>query len=300
MTPSYIRLAQSNELEKRASLLRDELGHCCLCPRFCNVNRLKGETGFCRTGRLARVSSSFLHYGEEPELVGIKGSGTIFFAWCNLGCIYCQNYSLSHLGEGSEVTADELAAMMLDLQEQGAHNINFVTPTHVIAQIVEALPRAVEKGLCLPLVYNCGGYEEVRTLKMLEGIFDIYMPDLKYSSNEIAGRLSAAPDYWEKAGAALKEMHRQTGDLQVSQGLAFRGLLVRHLVLPQGLAGSQKIFEFIVKEISPRTYVNIMDQYRPCYRAEEYPPLARRVTGEEYSQALTLARSLGLQRGFSR
>jgi putative pyruvate formate lyase activating enzyme len=272
------------------------LGNCTLCPRNCGVNRLKGELGFCRTGRKAIVSSAFLHFGEERELVGHGGSGTIFFSYCNLGCCYCQNYTISHLGEGKELDAHELASAMLALQKAGAENINFVTPTHVIAQIVEALELALAEGLTLPLVYNCGGYEKLETLKTIAGVFDIYMPDIKYSDNKIAEQLSCAPDYWDTVKTALKEMYRQKGDLQMENGVALKGVLVRHLVLPSRLAGSFAILDFIKQEISSRTYVNIMQQYHPCYRAYENQQLSRRVTLAEYREVLDYAASIGLGR----
>lgn len=274
------------------------LASCLMCPRACRVNRVKGELGFCRTGRLARVDSAFLHFGEEEELVGNGGSGTIFFSYCNLGCVYCQNSSLSCQGQGSETTAEGLADMMLLLAAQGAENINCVTPTHVTAQILEALVIARGKGLVAPLVYNCGGYESIETLSSLEGIFDIYMPDLKYSEPAAAAGFSAAGDYWPIAQAALREMHRQVGDLVVEGGRAKRGLLVRHLVLPNRIAGSFEVLDFL-KTLSVHTYVNIMDQYVPHYRASQYQELNRPVTAQEYREVITYARSIGLYRGFA-
>lgn len=228
--------------------------------------------------------------------MGRGGSGTIFFSFCNLGCIYCQNYTISHQGEGEEVTPQVLARMMITLQENGAENINFVTPTHVIAQIVEALPLAIEKGLRLPLVYNCGGYESCEVLKLIEGVFDIYMPDIKYSDNRIALKFSNAPNYWEIVTSAVVEMHRQVGDLIIKEGRALRGLLIRHLVLPNRLAGSFKILDFIKKEISSDTYVNIMAQYYPCYKAYQFEELSRRITEEEYSEVIEYAKRIGLRR----
>ena len=215
---SYIRLYKEGRLEKTKEGLLNTLKECTLCPRKCRVNRLKGETGFCHSGRYARLSSAFLHFGEEPELVGRGGSGTIFFSYCNLGCLYCQNYTISHLGEGRQVGPDELANTMLFLQKQGAENINFVTPTHFVPQIIEALLIATEKGLTFPLVYNCGGYESVEVLKAVSGVFDIYMPDMKYSDEGAAKQFSQAPDYWRVAGAVIKEMHAQVGDLVVEGG----------------------------------------------------------------------------------
>ena len=295
---NYIKLHRQGELEKIRDILIVRLANCTFCPRNCGVNRLEGEVGFCHTGRKARVSSSFLHFGEEPELVGKAGSGTIFFSFCNLGCLYCQNDTLSHLGEGEEFSPQNLAETMLMLQDRGAHNINFVTPTHVIAQILEGLCIAVDRGLHLPLVYNCGGYESTEVLKLVRGIFDIYMPDIKYSDNEIARKFSCAPDYWEIVKSAVIEMHQQVGDLIVEDGIAKRGLLIRHLVLPNGLAGSFEAFKFIKEEVSHGTYVNIMQQYRPCYKAAEFDELSRRISSDEFMQAIGYARKMGFYRGF--
>ncbi|RKY44844.1 MAG: radical SAM protein [Candidatus Omnitrophota bacterium] len=298
MEPSYLQLYRKGKLEEIKNRLTQSLENCNICPRNCGVNRLKGEVGFCKTTHLAKVDSFFLHFGEEPELVGRGGSGTIFFSWCNLGCIYCQNYPISHLGEGREVSKEELAEMMITLQDNGAENINFVTPTHVVAQIVEALSLAIQKGLSLPLVYNCGGYESVETLKVIEGVFDIYMPDVKYSDDSVASKLSSAPNYWEVVKEVLKEMHRQVGDLVIIGGIAKKGLLIRHLVLPSRLAGSFKILDFIKEEISVDTYINIMEQYRPCFNAHYIKELSRRPTIEEFKEVLDYARKLGFYRGF--
>ncbi len=295
--PGYIRLHESGELTRRAETAMDILKDCTLCPRRCRVNRLLGEKGVCRTGCLPMIASYGLHFGEERPLVGEHGSGTIFLSYCNLKCIFCQNYDISHLGEGREVEVEELAEMMLSLRRRGCHNINFVTPTHQAAQILTALPHAIERGLDVPLVYNCGGYEETATLRLLDGIFDMYMPDFKYGDNATALLLSGAPDYVETAGEALKEMYRQVGDLVMDErGIARRGLLVRHLVLPAGLAGTRQVMRFIAREISPDTYVNIMDQYHPCFRAAERPPLDRRVTAAEFEDAIAIAREEGIRR----
>ncbi|OGW13812.1 MAG: radical SAM protein [Nitrospirae bacterium GWA2_42_11] len=295
--PRYISLYQSGELLLRTNRAMEMLRNCCICPRNCEVDRLEGELGVCNTGELARVSSYFPHFGEEPPLVGYCGSGTIFFSYCSLKCIFCQNYTISHLGEGIEVSSNAIADMMLDLQRQGCHNINFVTPTHVVPQILEALLIAVEKGLCIPLVYNTGGYDSVETLKLLDGIIDIYMPDIKYSSSDIAKRLSKAGDYPDIARAAILEMHRQVGDLDMDKrGIAFKGLLVRHLVLPEGLAGTREAMRFLAREVSRNTYVNIMDQYHPCYKAKDHPLINRRITSEEYQEALKIAQEEGLHR----
>ena len=261
------------------------------------MNRLKGESGKCNTGRQAVVSSSGPHFGEEAPLVGSGGSGTIFFTHCNLKCCFCQNYATSQLGEGQEVEAGELASMMLSLERRGCNNINFVSPTHVVSQILEALEIAVEAGLSVPLVYNSGGYDAVDTLKLLDGVFDIYMPDMKYSDGQNAQRFSGIDDYPQINRAAVKEMHRQVGDLRWDdQGAATRGLLVRHLVLPKGLAGTAEACRFLSQEISVDTYLNVMAQYRPCFRAFDIPELARSISREEFVEAIETARSYGLHR----
>ena len=261
------------------------------------MNRLKGELGKCSTGRQAIVSSFGPHFGEEAPLVGSGGSGTIFFAFCNLKCCFCQNYAISQLGEGQEVEARELAGMMLSLERRGCHNINFVSPTHVVPQILEALEIAVEAGLSVPLVYNSGGYDAVDTLKLLDGVFDIYMPDMKYSDGQNAQRFSGISDYPRINRAAVQEMHRQVGDLRWDdQGVATRGLLVRHLVLPNGLAGTAEACRFLSQEISVSTYLNVMAQYHPCYRAFDIPELALSISREEFVEAIETARSYGLHR----
>ena len=273
------------------------LKECGLCPRQCEVDRLNNEKGFCKTGRKAKVASYNAHFGEEAPLVGRLGSGTIFFAFCNLRCSFCQNYEISHLGEGAELEAKDLAAIMLELQRRGCHNINLVTPTHVVPQILEALLLAVENGLTVPIVYNCGGYERVETLKLLNGIIDIYMPDFKFWDQKWADRYCNAPDYREMAVKAFKEMHTQVGDLKIDKnGIAERGLLVRHLVMPNGIAGTKDIMEFLSKEISANTYVNVMDQYRPCGTAYQDEYINHRISTKEYSAALQWAKSAGISR----
>ncbi len=268
---------------------------CRLCPRSCKVNRLEDEKGICKTGKKAMVSSYNAHFGEETPLVGKNGSGTIFFTNCNLLCNFCQNYDISHEGHGREVTDEELAEMMLLLQSRGCHNINFVTPSHVVPQILSALEIAIGKGLHVPLIYNTGGYDNVDTLKLLEGIFDIYMPDFKFWDPVIAERTCNAPDYPEIARKAVMEMHRQVGDLKINNnGIAIRGLLIRHLVLPKGLSGTREITRFIVKEISPNTYVNIMPQYRPCGKATEIEELSDFLTQKEHNDAVKSAQEEGL------
>ncbi|MCM8773200.1 MAG: radical SAM protein [Candidatus Omnitrophica bacterium] len=295
---SYIELYKKGILEDIKNKLLEQLKNCRLCPRQCKVNRADNQLGFCKTGRFAKVDSFFLHFGEEPELVGKGGSGTIFFSNCNLGCIYCQNYTISHLGEGKVVSPKELAEIMLNLQKRGAENINFVTPTHVLPQILEALIIAIEGGLTLPLVYNCGGYESVEILSLIKGAFDIYMPDIKYSDNAIGLRFSSVPDYWDKVKEAVIKMHNDVGDLVIEKGVAKKGLLVRHLVLPHRLAGSFAILDFIKENISSCTYVNIMGQYHPCYKAGEIFELTRRINKEEYLEVVNYAKRIGLYRGF--
>ncbi len=297
MIPRYLNLTKS-EIEEKTKGLFGLLRCCKLCPRECGVNRLEGETGFCLTGRYAYVSSYNLHFGEEDPLVGTGGSGTIFFAGCNLGCVFCQNYEISHSTEGShEVTKEQLAQMMIILQDQGAHNINFVSPTHIIPQIVEALGIAIEMGLKIPLVYNTGSYDKVEVLKILDGIIDIYLPDTKFFDPDLCEKYLKAKDYSERAKAAIKEMHRQVGDLQINDaGIAEKGLLVRHLLMPNGLAGTEKWMEFIAKEISLNTYINIMDQYRPCGEATKYKELVGVVSYEELKRAQDIALKFGLKR----
>ncbi len=294
---SYLRLPRRGELPRRVEQARAMLADCRLCPRECGVDRLAGKVGTCRTGRQAIVASFHAHFGEEAPLVGSHGSGTIFFSWCNLRCLFCQNYEISQLGEGEAVTPDTLAMMMLVLQKRGCHNINLVSPSHVVPQIMEALELAAEHGLTIPLVYNSGGYDALATLALLDGIVDIYMPDMKYADAAIAQELSGIKDYPAHNRAAVKEMHRQVGDLALDEnGVATRGLLVRHLVLPEGLAGTADVVRFLATEISPQTYLNVMDQYRPCYKAHTRPPLDRPLTRQEYQQAVDLALAAGLTR----
>jgi putative pyruvate formate lyase activating enzyme len=295
--PAYLALLRSGELAERARLALDRLADCDLCARYCRVDRLASTKGaVCRTGRLARVASCGPHHGEEPPLSGRRGSGTIFFAWCSLRCDFCQNWAISRLGEGEEVDAAELATMMLQLQALGCHNVNLVTPSHVVAQILEAVAIAAQAGLRIPLVYNTGGYDSPEALALLDGVVDIYMPDMKYGSSEVARRLSHVTSYVEVNRRAVKEMHRQVGDLALDEdGVALRGLLVRHLVLPGGLAGTEQVLAFL-SELSPYTYLNLMTQYRPCFRASELPPLDRRPSAEEFRRAFAIADRLGLKR----
>ena len=282
------------DISQKAS---DMLKACAVCPRDCGIDRTRDETGFCEAGFLPEVSSYSPHFGEESPLVGRHGSGTIFLTHCNLGCLFCQNYSISHLGEGRKIPMEKFANMMVELQRMGCHNINFVSPTHFIPQILIALPQAIEKGLNVPLVYNTGGYDSVETLRLLDGIFDIYMPDIKYSQQEISQKYSQAADYPQVAREAVKEMFRQVGDLQINeQGIALRGLLVRHLVLPEGLAGTRDVMRFLATKISPNTYVNIMDQYYPCGNIPLDSPLRRKITSEEYNESIAIAKKEGITR----
>jgi putative pyruvate formate lyase activating enzyme len=297
MRASYIETYRSGRLEDAIRRARQWMQKCTLCPRLCRVDRMSDDEGYCRTGRMAVVASYGPHYGEEKPLVGKGGSGTIFFAHCNLFCTFCQNYDISHGGDGTAATREDLAGIMLALQRGGCHNINFVTPSHVIHPILEALPIAIEKGLNIPLIYNCGGYERVPALKLLDGIVDIYMPDFKFWSSEAAGQFCDAPDYPERARSGLREMYRQVGDLVLDErGVAQRGLLVRHLVMPNDLAGTSGVVKFIAKEISPMTYVNIMDQYHPCGGAFRNSSINRGISPEEFRSALDAARRAGLVR----
>lgn len=293
--PAYTFLKESEFTEKTRKA-EDILRDCTLCPRECHVDRTSGERGFCRTGDRPFISSWAPHFGEEKPLVGRYGSGTIFFGNCNLGCLFCQNYSISHLGEGAEISHEKLSDIMLSLQNSNCHNINLVTPTHQIPAIIKTVKIASKKGLRIPLVYNCGGYESLETLRILRGIVDIYMPDFKYSDKEYSSKYSDADDYPGVVKQAIKEMHRQVGDLQLDEGIAMKGLLIRHLVLPDGVAGTPEIIRFIAEKISKETYINIMDQYHPCFNAFDNPPLNRRITAREYSNAIQYAIRAGLKR----
>jgi len=295
--PAYLNLLDNGQLQARVEAACARLACCDLCARQCSVNRAAGQLGVCRTGRLALVSSFGPHHGEEAPLRGWRGSGTIFFTHCNLRCQYCQNADISQTDAGEPVTPQVLAAMMLRLQAQGCHNINFVSPSHVVAQILEAVAIAARQGLRLPLVYNSGGYDALTALQLLDGVIDIYMPDMKYASPSIALHYSRVRDYPQVNQAAVREMHRQVGDLQLdADGLAVRGLLVRHLILPNGLAGTAEIVAFLAKEISPNTYLNLMDQYHPAYQARRFSKINRPITPQEYQTAMALARAAGLHR----
>lgn len=296
--PVYLGLSRA-ELRRRAEALHALASPCRLCPRTCGVCRGRGETGFCGTSLTPWIASFGPHHGEEHALVGEGGSGTIFLSGCVLGCLFCQNASISQLGAGEEMSVDELARITLHLQEMGCANVNLVSPTHQAPQIVAALGLARDQGLQLPLVWNCGGYESVEALRLLDGIVDIYMPDLKYGDDAATAALSRAPDYVGRAHDAIREMHRQVGELVIENGLAVRGLLVRHLVLPEGIAGSDGVFSFLARNISPNTFVNVMGQYRPAHRAWERRDLSRRLTSGEHGDALALAHRLGLRRAGS-
>jgi putative pyruvate formate lyase activating enzyme len=296
--PAYVALAASGELGKRAKAAYRHLEDCDLCARYCRVNRRKGiEGAVCRTGQRAVVASYGAHHGEEDPLRGWAGSGTIFFSWCNLRCMFCQNWDISQRGVGREVEPREIADMMLALQAQGCHNVNLVSPSHVVAQIIAAVADAAARGLRLPLVYNTGGYDSPEALALLEDIVDVYMPDMKYGDSALARKYSKVRNYVEVNRAAVKDMHRQVGDLVLDEnGIARRGLLVRHLVMPHGIGGTGEALAFLAREVSRNTYLNLMDQYRPAYRADEFPELDRPITREEYRGALAIAARHGLRR----
>lgn len=289
--PAYVALLDGGELARRVERAWAHLEDCDLCPRYCHVNRLQSAKGaVCRTGERAVVNSFGPHHGEEDPLRGTRGSGTIFFSWCNLRCVFCQNWEISQKGIGREVEPDQIAAMMLALQREGCHNVNLVSPSHVVTQILAAVRIAADRGLRLPLVYNTGGYDSPEALALLDGVIDIYMPDMKYGDSKTAHRYSHVREYWEANQAAVREMHRQVGDLVIgADGIARRGLLVRHLVLPGDPANTEKVLAFIADELSRNTYVNLMRQYHPCDRAWDYPPLDRPITAEEYDRALAAA-----------
>ncbi|MEK7327919.1 MAG: radical SAM protein [Chloroflexota bacterium] len=297
--PAYLKLYRSGELQRRAKEAVAGLAHCLVCPRDCGVDRLAGKTAACKTGRYARVASHFPHFGEEDCLRGWDGSGTIFFSMCNLRCVFCQNYDISQAGEGQVTKPGRLAGMMLELQAMGCHNLNFVTPEHVVPQILETLVIAVEHGLCLPIVYNTSAYDSPESLRYLDGVVDIYMPDFKIWDERMALKYLLAKDYPEAARRAIKEMHRQVGELKFDEsGLAKRGVLVRHLVMPGDIAGTQEITKFLADEVSPHTYVNLMAQYYPAGRVtgEKFSEINRRITRPELAEAIEAAREAGLYR----
>lgn len=294
--PAYVKLHQSGKLREIARQLYDIYENCTLCPRMCKVNRLNGETGVCSGSHWVKISSVHPHFGEERPLVGRRGSGTIFLTNCNLRCIFCQNWDISHSGDGYEISDEELAGEMLRMQKSGCHNINFVSPTHYLPNIVQAIEHAVEKGLHLPIVYNTGSYDRVEILQMLEGIVDIYLPDFKFADEAVAAKYApGAGDYPTVAKAALKEMHRQVGILQTDENnIAVKGLMIRHLVMPEEQAGTKEFAKFVAQELDPGTYVNIMAQYHPAYKANLHPGLSRRITTAEYKEAMQAARDAGL------
>ena len=300
MYPRYLSAYKDGSLKKKAEMLFSALSRCDICPRNCKVNRLENKQGFCKTGKKAKVYSYFCHHGEEPGISGTNGSGTIFFTNCNLRCVYCQNYEFSQLDKGKETGDEELASFMLELQQEGCHNVNFVTPTHNIPQILKAVVLAVEKGLKIPLVYNSSGYDSVETLRLLEGIFDIYMPDARYFDSQTASRFSQAKDYPAINQAAIKEMRHQVGVVKFSPDeIIEKGLLIRHLVLPNKLSGTEEIMAFIARELGTDTHISLMSQYFPCHKAKDYPELTRRLTLEEYQEAMNIMHSYGLYNGWT-
>ncbi len=299
--PAYVETYECGALEEKVELALEELRSCRVCPRDCDVDRLADQKAVCRTGRHALVSSAFPHFGEEDCLRGWNGSGTIFFAACNLRCVFCQNHDISWQPNGEEMTADEIASRMLELQDRGCHNVNFVTPEHVAPQVLEAILAAVRRGLRVPIVYNTSAFDSLRSLELMDGVVDVYMPDFKFWDAAVAKRLVLAESYPEHARAAIREMHRQVGELTFDEdGLALRGLLVRHLVMPGGLGGTRKVMRFVARELSPETYVNVMDQYRPdaqvVKKPETYAEIDRRPTSAEVREAVAIAREEGLTR----
>jgi putative pyruvate formate lyase activating enzyme len=297
--PSYLGASRSGKLKEAAGRLFDSLVSCEICPRRCKVNRLKGNTGFCKTGKLPKLYSFISHLGEEPPVSGSSGSGTIFFSNCNMGCVYCQNYEFSQLGAGREYGFEELAQIMLSLQSSGCHNINLVTPTHVLPQILKALEAAVEKGLNIPLVYNTSGYELSGILELLEGIVDIYLADMRYADSAMSQKYSHALDYPQYNRQAIKEMYRQVGTAKFDkQGLIRRGLIIRHLVLPNRVSGTEAVMRFVSEDVSGDTYISLMSQYLPYYRARGYPEISRRLKEGEYEEAKGILEKYGLLNGW--
>ncbi|MFC1753446.1 radical SAM protein [Thermoproteota archaeon] len=297
--PSYIAAHKSGELKKRIEEAYKLLRSCTICPRKCKVNRLKDQRGFCKIGLYSMVCSYMAHHGEEPPISGKKGSGTIFFSYCNMKCVYCQNYHFSQEGEGEKVSPERLSEFMLELQKQGCHNINFVTPTHVMPQILKSLEIAIEAGLNIPLVYNTSGYELPEIIKMLDGIIDVYLVDMRYSQSKHSEHYSQAPDYPKHNQESLKEMYRQVGDAEIDDsGIIKKGIIIRHLVLPNDISGTQEILKFISEELSQNTYVSLMSQYSPYYQAYKYPEIARRISKEEYKIAIDYLKNNGLENGW--
>lgn len=295
--PGYVELHKTGELNRRVEILKDKLRSCVVCPHYCKVDRLQNQRGFCRAGGNMVIDGYGPHYGEEDVLVGTGGSGTIFFSYCTMQCVFCQNCEISHYGEGYQVSPAQLCDIMLSLQNKGCHNINMVSPTHYVPQIIEAVKLAVDNGLEVPIVYNTGGYDNVDTLKLLDGIIDIYMPDIKFGDNDNAKKYTKCAGYFDVVKAAVKEMHRQVGDLKTDdRKIACKGLLVRHLVMPNNLAGTERVMEFIVKDISENTMVNLMEQYYPAHKSDAFDELSRRISREEFIKAVQYARIAGVKR----
>lgn len=289
-----------NELKRRVGIAYAALGYCKLCPRNCAVNRLRGETGVCHIGKIAKVASHNIHTGEEPPITGTNGSGTIFFSSCNLKCKFCQNYPISQLGTGEEATPHRLAKMMLTLQKKGAHNINIVTGSHVVPQFLAGFYIAKKGGLTIPIVWNSSGYDGLESLKLLDGVVDIYMPDIKYSSNDTAEHYSSAVNYWDVVRPVIKEMYRQVGNLEVDENeIGKRGLIIRHMVMPNELSGTEKVLKFIAEEVSPNTHISFMSQYFPAYKAVDHPKINRRLTKAEWQKAVELLEFYGLENGWT-
>lgn len=296
---TYIDLYQSGRLRERVKAAYDRLRRCDLCPRDCGIDRISGKTGFCGAGLKPRIASANVHRGEEPPISGTRGSGTIFFSYCTLRCRFCQNYPISQMGNGEEITTGQLASRMLKLQKQGVHNINFVTPGHYLPQVLAALLQAIPRGFRLPIVWNTSGYEKTDALRLLDGIVDIYLPDMKYADDEQAIRLSSAPGYREYNRAAVKEMLMQVGHLKLDEeGIAERGVIIRHLVLPEGKAGSRETLRWIAENLGTETHIALMNQYFPAYLAPETPGIGRGITGEEYREAVDALDELGLENGW--
>jgi len=298
--PGYLRLLATGELARRAEQAHEHLAACDLCPRACGVNRLAGEVGYCRAGAAVRVASHNVHRWEEPPISGTRGSGTIFFSGCTGKCVFCQNYPISQLGHGNAVSMERFAALLLELQRRGAHNINFVTPTHFVPQLLAAVDVAAGWGLHIPLVYNTSGYDRVEVLRWLEGVIDIWLPDAKYTDDAVARRISGFPNYVTHNRAALLEMYRQAGDELVTdeEGIARRGMIIRHLVLPNGLADTPGVLRWIATALSPHVHLSVMDQYFPAYKALNDPLLNRKLTPEEYEAALDAYEALGMDHGW--
>lgn len=301
MTPFYIQSYQSGKLDKAIETAYRLLESCSICPRKCKINRLKDQRGFCKTGLNAEVYSYLSHHGEEPPISGEKGSGTIFFAHCNMACVYCQNYEFSQkMRQGGGISDLELAQIMLKLQKTGCHNINLVSPTHIMPQILKALKIAIEAGLNIPLIYNTSGYELAETIKLLDGIIDVYLPDMRYADPELSKKYSLAPDYPACNQASVKEMHRQVGLVKTDHNdIIEKGMIIRHLVLPDNISGTEKIMKFISEEISTENYISLMSQYTPYYKAGDYAELSRRISLQEYEKAQKIMEKYGLHNGWT-